>query len=349
MLRYYVLCCRNMNALKRHFRIIPNDQLTVVINTLNSSFQADAIAYCQSEGVEYVVTESNGTASQGKNSVIDLFLESSYDHFVLVDGDDYLTPHGVWTYKYISEMDSPPDVIALEYQYGIWKENGYGFTYYENLITDPKILSNPYIGCTDRNNPKTVMGHGTRVFLQPKKWWDKAKEGKLIYVPPGPEGFNQRLNNTHKRWANLAYKYISNWETHHRIVFCSRRACDGFRYNTNYHVGEDTILYLEYKDAHLRGNLVLKHHYERYPTYVYDTRVDGVVFENRYKHNIKDLGWCEWLEALSEKFELMESEGLLYENTTLPRINDMITWPEGYTPDTLNSVNYPGPRNIIYP
>ena len=128
MLRYYVLCCRNMNALKRHFDIIPSDELTVVVNTLDSNFQKEAVAYCQSKAVECVVTESNGTASQGKNSVIDLFLESSYDYFVLVDGDDYLTPHGVWTYKYISEMDSPPDIVALEYQYGIWKENGYGFT-----------------------------------------------------------------------------------------------------------------------------------------------------------------------------------------------------------------------------
>lgn len=349
MLRYYVLCCRNMKAFKRHFGIIPNDQLTVVINTLDREFETEAVAFCQSKSVECVVTESNGTASQGKNSVIDLFLASDYDHFVLVDGDDYLTPHGVWTYKYISEMENPPDVVALEYQYGIWRESGYGFSFYENLMTDSKILCNPYLGCIDRNDPTKVMGHGARVFLQPKRWWERAVEGTLVYVPPGPEGFSHRLNNAHKRWANLAYKYISNWETHYRIVFCSRKACEGFRYKADFNVGEDTILYLEYKHAHLNGDLVLNHLYDRYPTYVYDTRVDGVVFEERDKDNIIDKGWCQWLEKLSDHFELMEKEGLLHESTTLPRINDAIVWPSGYTPDTLGAVNYPGPRNIKYP
>ena len=32
---------------------------------------------------------------------------------VQIDGDDYLTPHGVWLYKHLAESDSPPDAIAL--------------------------------------------------------------------------------------------------------------------------------------------------------------------------------------------------------------------------------------------
>lgn len=347
MLRYYVLCCRNMYALRRHFRTLPKDKTTVVVNTLDPDFQSEAVAYCASEGVECIVTESNGTASQGKNSVIELFLASDYDHFVLIDGDDYLTPHGVWTYQYISEMESPPDVLALEYQYGIWRENGYGFTHAENLAFGHKALTNPFLGTRDKNDPDRVMGHGARCFLQTFDWWKMATRGELVRVPFG-DAFAQRLCDAHTRWVNLAYKYISHWETHHRIVFFSRNSCEGFRYDPDFAVGEDTIMYLRYKDAHVRGDLVVKHLWERFPTYVYDTRIDGVVYENRWKDDIDNLGWCEWLENLSSKFEEMEAEGVMHESTDLPRIDDEIVWPEGYSPDTLGAVNSTGIKNIIY-
>ena len=162
MLRFYALCCRNMFALKRHLRHIPHDQLTIVINTLDNGFKNSAVSFCQEQGVDYAVTESNGTASQGKNSVIDLFLASDDDHFVLIDGDDFLTPHGVWTYQYIANMNEPPDVLALEYQYGIWRETGYGFNYIENVVFDSAALANPFLGCRTRENPEKIMGHGAR-------------------------------------------------------------------------------------------------------------------------------------------------------------------------------------------
>jgi hypothetical protein len=93
---------------------------------------------------------------------------------------------------------------------------------------------------------------------------------------------------------------------------------------------------------------VVKHLYDRYPTYVYDTRIDGVVYENRWKDDIDNLGWCEWLENLSAKFEQMELNGAMHENVELPRINEDIVWPEDYVPDTLGAVNYPGINKIIY-
>lgn len=353
MLRFYALCCRNMHALKRHLRHIPKDQLTIVINTLDQGFQTEAVAFCQAEGVDYAVTESNGTASQGKNSVIDLFLASSDDYFVLVDGDDYLTPHGVWTYQQIAQLESPPDVLALEYQYAIWRENGYGFSFVEHLMQgseqiDRTNLSNPYLGCQDKSDPDKIMGHGTRGFLQSHEWWKLAKQGDVVHVHPG-ESFSQRLCDAHQRWVNLAYKYISHWETHHRIVFFSRRSCDGYRYDTDFAVGEDTILYLLYKNAHIKGDLVVKHLFDRYPTYVYDTRIDGVVFENQWKDGIVNLGWCEWLENLSARFEQMETDGKMHESVEMPKINDEIVWPENYVPDTLGAANYPGVNTIIYP
>ena len=346
MLRFYVLSCRNMYALKRHFKVMPIDQTTFVINTLDKEFENEAVAYCQSQGAEVLVTGSNGTASVGKNSVIDIFEQSSYDHFVLIDGDDYLTPHGVWTYNYIAEMDDAPDVLALEYQYGLWRESGYGFNLISQM-TDGYLINNPYLGCTDPMNVEKIMPYGARVFLQKKRWWHSALAGNLVRTIAGDD-FSNRLNLAHKKWVNLAYKYIGEWETHHRIVLCSRKAIDGFRYDPEFAVGEDTLLYLRYKDAYVRGDLKLKHYFDRYPTYVYDTRVNGVVVENKNKDHVIDLGWCEWLEQLSGKFEEMESEGLMHEATSVPIINDDIEWPSGYTPDTLGLANYPGLQKIIY-
>lgn len=326
---------------------MPIEQTTYVINTLDSDFESEAVAYCQSQGAEVVVTESNGTASQGKNSVLDLFSESSYDYLCLIDGDDWLTPHGVWTYNYIANMDNAPDVLALEYQYGLWSETGYGFDPITRM-TSYDLVGNPLLGCTDKMNVETIMPHSTRVFLQKKRWWKAALEGKLVRTIAGDE-FSQRLNLAHKRWVNLAYKYIGKWETHHRLVVCSQRAVDGFRYDPDFAVGEDTILYLRYKDAHAKGALELKHYFDRYPTYVYDTRIDGVVFENKDKDGIVDGGWCEWLENLSSKFEEMEREGLMHEDFQVPIINDDIEWPSDYRPNTLGLANYPGLQKIIFP
>jgi len=38
---------------------------------------------------------------------------------VLIDGDDFVTPHGVWTYKELAQSPRCPDAVALEYQYVI--------------------------------------------------------------------------------------------------------------------------------------------------------------------------------------------------------------------------------------
>lgn len=348
MLRYYVLCCRNMWALKRHETTIPKSQLTIVINTLDSDFELQAIAYCQMHDIDYVVTESDGTPATGKNSVIDTFLASDNQFFVLVDGDDFLTPHGVWTYQHIANMESPPDVLGLEYQYGIWPEKGYGQLGIQDW-TDPSIvevLQNPILGCTDKNNASAIQGYGTRVFLKNKAWWEDAIAGRLVRQTAGDE-FGAELTEVHRRWAQYCYKYISNWESHIRVVFFSRAAAEAHRYNPEYVVGEDTLMYLMFKDSSVRGDLVLKNLYDRYPTYVYDTRVAGIVQENKDVDGVGDRGWLLWMKKLSDGYEQFESEGRMHTDT-VPYINTEIVWPEGYTPDTLGVVNYPGKQHIIY-
>ena len=93
-LKFYALCSRNTRALSRHARKdrsgIPREDLVIVLNTLDKDFKEEAIEWCDKNDVEYVVTESDGTPSTGKNSVLDLFLKSDNDYMVLIDGDDLL-------------------------------------------------------------------------------------------------------------------------------------------------------------------------------------------------------------------------------------------------------------------
>ena len=37
--KFYALCCRNTEALKRHIETIPKEDLIVIINTLDSDFE----------------------------------------------------------------------------------------------------------------------------------------------------------------------------------------------------------------------------------------------------------------------------------------------------------------------
>lgn len=347
MLRFYVLCCRNIIALKRHIRSIPKEDLTIVINTLDKSFEAKAISYCKENNIEYFVTESNGTPSKGKNSVLDIFESSNYTHMVLVDGDDFLTPHGVWSYKQIANSENAPDVLGLEYQYGIWPE--YGYNTVLGMSSDYiEGADNPYLNCSNKQDPDQIQGHGTRCFLQEYNWWYENLNG---LVNNTDTEYGKAFNKVFTRWVNHCYKYISNWETHIRLVMFSKKAVNGFRYNPDFKVGEDTLLYLTYKDQHVKGNLVLNNLYEKYPTYVYDCRVGGIVEECKHVWDEKqeewifDRGWYTWLSKLTDKYDEMESNNLLHK-IKIPEYN--LVLPEGYIPNTMGLVKYPAPDNIIY-
>jgi hypothetical protein len=65
----------------------------VVINTLNKEFEHDMVEYCNWVGKNYVITESDGTPSTGKNSVFEFFgKRTDFTHLVQIDGDDFLYP-----------------------------------------------------------------------------------------------------------------------------------------------------------------------------------------------------------------------------------------------------------------
>lgn len=343
-IKFYVLCSKNLLATQRHLQMIAKEDIHYVFNSQDADYVAEATAWCDSESIPYSVTESDGTAATGKNTVFDVFTASDNDYMVLVDGDDFLTPHGVWTYKQIAENGNAPDVIALEYQYGLYAERGY-FTGYDN---------DPHLTCSDPNNHDQIQGFPSRCFLQPYSYWHKAINGNLIDTTIETE-FVAQLSDVHQRWSTYCFNYINGWETHCRIVFYSKAAAQ-FRFDPSLIIGEDTLQYFALKHEHVNGRLTMKVLVDRYPTYVYDTRIGGVCADGW--HNDGGEGWKDWLDALVARYEEYDAAGMMHTDE-LPKIAvcylpwddptlggwDVI-WPEGYTPDLLNLVNFPGPQEI---
>ena len=343
-LKFYVLCSKNLKATQRHERTIPKEDLHIVINSEDGDYVNSAIDYCVSANIEYTVTTSDGTPATGKNSVFDVFTSSNNDHMVLVDGDDFITPHGVWLYKQLAASNTCPDVVAIEYQYGIYADRGYHTPHHYD----------PYVGCSDKNDHDQIQGFGTRCFLQPFSYWEKAINGRLIDTSNGTN-YAQHLSDVHERWANYAYRYINNWETHCRVVLYSQAAA-AFRFDTDLLIGEDTLQYFVLKHEHVNGRLNMKVLNDRYPTYVYDTRVGGVCADQHYR--VGRPGWIDWLELLTEKYEEYDSLGMMHDDE-LPQVSICYTpwddpalgwdiiWDQGgetpYVPDLLGLVNYPGP------
>lgn len=328
-LKYYVLCSSNMITTKRHLNVIPKEDIVYVFNShwkcenngeRNAQYLKDAEAWCKAEDLEYYITMSDGTPATGKNSVFNLFQKSDNDYMVLVDGDDLITPHGLWVYNQIAQSESPPDAVALEYQLGI----------------HPDPIFKPLITTTE--NPDHIIPAVYRTFLQDKAWWDSMLSGNPCPIEESDPEFSQRLNDAMARVYSFAYKYIDNWEPHLRLVFYSKRATtEEFRMNPELLVGEDTMQYLNLKHAWSQGRLGLKHFYDLYPTYVYDQRLGGIV--QYANHRNKDWGWINWLEALADAYESLKADNKAV--TDRPTYVDIPDFPENYKPDTLGLTLYP--------
>lgn len=350
-LRFYILCTRGIPALKRHARMwdgtysqqITKDDVCYVINTRDDSFRSDAVAWLTAEGIEYHITESNGGPSKGKNSVLDVFLASDDDYMVYVDGDDMITPHGIHIYRAIANPDSygggtesPPDVICLEYQYGIIPNEGYSEVFkYEDQQHSASVYAE------DRYNQECIHGFGYRCFLRPSRWWENAMAGEWIQKG---SPFLDQLSDEHKKLLTREYKYINKWESHCRVTWYSKAAAAHARFKEDIIVGEDVLNYLDLKDGFQKGNLVMRTLNETYPTYVYDQRVGGIVMiANDMNHG---RGYLDWMNRLNSVLDEYDSAGKLHEDLEIPYVEI----PEGiwaeyngnvYKPDTLGLVSYP--------
>lgn len=308
-LKYYALCCRNIAATKRHASYIPHNDLVIVLNSMDQEYIAVAEAWCKEQQIEYYITESDGTPATGKNSVMDLFLNSNNQYMVLVDGDDFITPHGLVVYDMISQLDNPPDAVALENQFGLVPNEHH---------TD-KGCSSRY--ASNMNDPDQIHGKGVRAYTFDDEWWNDAKEGKL---------FRKDVSHIHQRFIKHTHKYLSQRETHLRITFYSKRAAI-YYFDNEHIIGEDTLQYYNIKDAWAKGELNLKHMNEKYPSYVYDQRLGGIVSSVSKTPE----RFIEWVAHLNSKLDQMIADEKMHTNKpSLLQLN----FDDSYTPDVLGMV-----------
>ena len=69
-------------------------ETVAIINSQDVEFVRDYIKWCNEAKINYVITESNGTPSKGKNAVLDFLKNSDYDGVSMTDGDDLVYPTG---------------------------------------------------------------------------------------------------------------------------------------------------------------------------------------------------------------------------------------------------------------
>lgn len=315
--KYYVLTSSNYEGLLRHtdprYTNMPKEDMIIVINTKSDEYKQHAVDWCEKEGIEYYITESNGTPARGKNTVIDLFLESDNDYMVLVDGDDFLTPHGIWLHDYLSKQDSPPDAVCLKHQISTVLDR----EKVEAMQTvDPRFLSLEEIP--------------TQQSMYFTANWE-AIENASIYPHLIDYGCSNedaiRFDNYHKEFYRLQKKYCEDNESHCRITWMSRETLKKHRFPEHLIVGEDTVFYFNVKKDGLEGNLDVKCNDERPATYVYDQRVPGTV------HNeVKEGTDWNWMGVYNEEVHSLEKKGIVMQED-LPLLE--IEYPEKYFPNTL--------------
>jgi hypothetical protein len=101
--------CRNQFKTKSiNFETVP------IINSQNQEFIENFTKWCEKEEIKFKITESNGTPSKGKNSVLEFLLESDFDGVSLTDGDDLFYPTGALQIERHLIHHSNTDVLIVK-------------------------------------------------------------------------------------------------------------------------------------------------------------------------------------------------------------------------------------------
>ena len=304
-MRYYILT--SGSPLGRHFdpsfSNIPKSRAVVVINTLNKDAEKLAAKWCKDRGIEYHITESNGTPAKGKNSVLDIFLKSDDEYMVQIDGDDFLTPHGVWMYDYLSKMESPPDAVCLK-----------------NQVSISSFFGKPIIW---RVSPKKSIRTRVSLFFRLDDTTLQHTPTKERLIKWGiDKDYAELVDAWYKEYYKLQSKYAEDKEAHCRVTFLSRKAAEKHRFLEHMTVGEDTIFYFMLKHDGLIGELDVRCNDDIPPTYIYDQSVEGVVR--------KEMNGCfnwNWMNLYNQEARKLEAKGFLHEKD-LPLLK--IEYPENY-------------------
>jgi hypothetical protein len=294
-MQFYILTSTDYDALVRHFNpVYSNIQVedaVVIINTLDTEYSNRAENFCKENEIEYYITESNGTPAKGKNSLLDIFMKSNNDYCVMIDGDDFLTPHGVWMYKNLETLKDVPDAICLINQKSFRRVDGTLYSLQPFTVNYAKLLNSNY-----------YKMFRTEYNLSEEK--------------------SKYFESLHYKFYRQHQKYSQDSEVHCRVTWMSKKAAE-FRFNESIVVGEDTLQMFELKNQAVLGNLDVRTTDETPATYVYDERTAGTVMK------VSKFGSdYEWMDEYLNELEKMEKENKLHENVSLPELK--VNYPFNY-------------------
>ena len=292
-MKFYILVSRRIEYLKDHVKSIPFKDQVVVINSLDNDFIDQASTYCQENSIEHYVTESDGTAATGKNSVMKLFLESDNNHMVQVDGDDKITEYGYKKYKSISQSENPPDILVL---YNQWQIQDTKFSIDEN--------GNEKTRSTSRNQPwirnrggswEKVSAHYDSLKIKTKNHLEQDE--LLLWA-------TERVFTENFCWS-LGEGDDNVRESFNRMVFYSRKAAKYINFDNKLKIGEDIMEFFRMKKLCYDGVINVQRLNENPNdngtefTYLYrDTHHDNVVKQLTYDPE-NDVVVSEWFSDIN--------------------------------------------------
>lgn len=294
--KYYVLTSGSLFSLSRQFEFLKTHETVVVINTLDEKYINEAADFCASNNIEYHVTESDGTPSTGKNSLLNTFLESDNEYMVQVDGDDMITPYGRNLYRTVALGDSPPDMICLANQLSVQTPREDFFSLFRDQV-----------------DSRTVQ---KKHFYIPVKhthsWTHDLKARRFDYVPEVSEETIRRMvkvgveEHTARRWVEnrtileqYSVDYGDMMNTLNRLVFHSRKAAELIHYDKDHKIGEDVLQYYQLKKLAHEGVLDMQVRNER-PKYSYLYMQDVGSITRTHELNL------DWIWDLIDKLNKME-------------------------------------------
>lgn len=279
MIKYYVLVNKSMNCLMRQFNTLKREETIVVINTLDQEFEGEATRWCTKNLIEHYVTPSDGTAGTGKNSVIDLFIQSDNEYMVHIDGDDVITPYGRNVYRAYTALPDCPDLIALYNQPSMYK--------YDIDQFKDKVDSNDDIGEVDG----AFFPHRYEILFD-----NVLNDFQLKHHV---NWYKERFHMNHNKAVHMArvrlhleqlyIDYGDGNEAFNRMVFFSKKAAQYINYTNELKVGEDTVEYYKMKQLALQGKFDMRVRDERQGyTYIYMEDVAGIISTNKGKFQSKE-------------------------------------------------------------
>jgi hypothetical protein len=223
---------------------------------------------------------------------------------VHIDGDDYLTPHGVWVYDHLANTASPPDAVFL------WRQKGLVRKWWEGEGESVET-SDPF--CIDFED--LLNGDQSHVTDYREAAREAGRDmGDIEY----------HIENSRTFWQ-FQHKYCEPLTQHCRLTFLSKSAAE-IKFPEEVVVGEDTLHYFLLKDQQKEGKLKVFKNTEYPPTYIYDQTGAGTVVR-------ESLGGQDttWIVKFMDIAKTYVGKGIVHEAYELPEL--YVDYPEGYTPN----------------